>query len=152
VKIHRTSRVALVLIAVSVFVVGCSPGTGTEAEQGSAALDIECQAFYRSSVGQAPDDGTVLSLDGHGDSGAADYPDMAFDTRFNDDPGEGPALVISVTAKDSGDQILRQLYQIDRAKGLHNQFVGGHGFTGLVYAYHPTSGAELQFFCSAGSQ
>ena len=148
----RTPRVALVLIAVSVFVLGCSSGTGTKDGQGSAALDIECQAFYRPSVGQAPDDGTVISLGAHGDSGTADYPDMAFDAYLNDDPGEGPALVISVTARDSGGQILRQLYQIDRAKGLHDQFVGGHGFTGLVYAYHPTSGAELQFFCSEGSQ
>ena len=29
------------------------------------------------------------------------------------------------------------------------QFSGDHGFTGLSYVYHPTSGAELQFTCKA---
>jgi hypothetical protein len=32
--------------------------------------------------------------------------------------------------------------------GPSNQFNGGNGFTGLVYAYL-TSGAELQYFCRA---
>jgi hypothetical protein len=34
-----------------------------------------------------------------------------------------------------------------QSKGLVNQFIGGHGFTGLVYVYHPSSDAELQYFC-----
>jgi hypothetical protein len=147
-----TARVALVFIALLVSTLGCSPEAGTQNGQGSASLDIECQAFYRPSVGQAPDEGTVISLGEHGDRGTAEYADMVFEAQLSDDPGEGPALVISVMAKDSRAEILRQLYQIDRVKGLHNQFVGGHGFTGLIYTYHPASGAELQHFCSASSQ
>lgn len=151
-KIFGPFSFALVLFAVLVLLLGCSAPAGPPDEQAATISDIECQAFYRPSVGQAPDDGMVITLGGQGDSGTAEYADMVFDVRLSDDPGEGPALIIAVTAKDGGEQILRQLYQIDRAKGLHNQFIGGHGFTGLVYAYHPVSTAELQFFCSVGAQ
>jgi hypothetical protein len=152
VKTLKGIAVALAMVVLLVSMLGCNPSAGTNDAQGSVALDLECQAFYRSSVGQAPDGGTTVQLSGHGDHGTAEYRDMVFDVRLSDDPGEGPSLIISVAAKDSDAQILRQLYQIDRVKGLQDQFVGGHGFTGLAYAYHPTSGAELQFFCSAEPQ
>ncbi|HUV93017.1 MAG TPA: hypothetical protein VMV80_08020 [Anaerolineales bacterium] len=32
--------------------------------------------------------------------------------------------------------------------GPQNQFIGGHGFTGLNYSYQPDSGAELQYWCA----
>ncbi len=151
-KILKLISLALVLIALLVFMPACSPPAGTTDEQAAAPLGIACQAFYRPSVGQRPDDGTVINLGGHGDSGTATYADMVFDAQLSDDPGEGPSLLISVTAKDSGGRILSQLYQIDRAKGLRNQFVGGHGFTGLAYVYHPASTAELQYFCGVDAQ
>jgi hypothetical protein len=152
VKLSGSSGLALVFVLMLVSLLACTPGEDMLGGRESVALEIECQVFYRPSVGQSPGDGTVIDLVGHGDRGTSEYTDMVFDAQFNDDPGEGPSLVISVTAKDSGDQILRQLYQIDRAKGLQNQFIGGHGFTGLVYVYHPASSAELQYFCGVDSQ
>jgi len=152
VKILGLPSFVLVLIVVLASSLGCSPPADPPEKQTATVLDIECQAFYRPSVGQAPGDGTVISLGGQGDSGTAEYIDMVFDVQLSDDPGEVVALIISVTAKEGGDQIVRSLYQIDQAKGLHDQFIGGHGFTGLVYVYHPASAAELQYFCGVDSQ
>jgi hypothetical protein len=151
-KILGLSGFALALVTILASLVGCSPQAGTPREQGPVSLGIECQAFYRPSVEQAPDEGTVINLSGHGDLGRAEYADMVFDAQFNDDPGEGPSLVISITTREGGDQILRQLYQIDREEGIQNQFIGGHGFTGLIYVYHPASTAEMQYFCRADAQ
>jgi hypothetical protein len=48
---------------------------------------------------------------------------------------------------DTGAEISRQLFQFDPQNPLENQFIGGHGFTGLNYLFHPDSAAEMQFFC-----
>jgi hypothetical protein len=140
------------LLLVLVSMLGCRFGAETAGEQGAAPLDIECQTFYRPSVEQEPGNGTAIRVGSRDDSGRADYTDMVFDVQLNKDPGEGASLVLTGTAGGSGSLILRELYQIDQAQGLQNQFVGGHGFTGLVYAYHPTLPAELQFFCSVQPQ
>ncbi|MFC2082516.1 hypothetical protein ACFLSG_00550 [Candidatus Bipolaricaulota bacterium] len=55
----------------------------------------------------------------------------------------------SVTSLDGGDESVRQLYQMDRGKSPGKQFIGGHGFTDLIYVYHASSAAELQHFCEA---
>ena len=54
-----------------------------------------------------------------------------------------------VTALDESVIYNSQLYQLPLDSGPSNQFVGGHGFTGLNYSYHPDSSAELQFWCEA---
>lgn len=151
-KLSGSIRLALVLATILATLLACTPQADTPGGEQPVALDIVCQVFYRSSVEQSPGDGTMIELAGHGDRGTAEYADMVFGAQLFDDPGEGPSLILSVTSRDSGNQILRQLYQIDRAKGLHNQFVGGHGFTGLVYVYHPASTAELQYFCGVDAQ
>lgn len=137
-----------ILFVVLMSMLGCRPGADTNGARVDASLDIECQTFYRPSVEQQPDGGTTIRVDGRDESGRVEYTDMVFDVKLNKDPGEGESLVLEVTARDTGRLILRDLYQIDGAQGLQNQFVGGHGFTGLVYAYHPTSPAEMQFFCN----
>jgi hypothetical protein len=50
----------------------------------------------------------------------------------------------------NGAELARGLYQLDPVGGLDDQFIGGHGFTGLAYVFHPDSGAEIQYFCGAG--
>ena len=54
------------------------------------------------------------------------------------------SLVVNVMTK-KGEQIMTQLFQFDPK--LKNQFVGGHGFSGLIYVYHPEDKSELQFIC-----
>jgi len=73
---------------------------------------------------------------------------MGFQARFQDDQFEGRALSIAVTNLETGAEISRQLYQFDPQNPPENQFIGGHGFTGLHYVYHPGSEAEMQYFCS----
>ena len=73
---------------------------------------------------------------------------MVFEAHFQDDEYEGRALSIAVIDLDKGSDISRQLYQFDRQNPVENQFVGGHGFTGLNYTFQPGTTAEMQFFCS----
>jgi len=63
------------------------------------------------------------------------------------DEFEGQSLSIAISNMQNQQELSRSLYQIDQAKGLANQFIGGHGFTGLIYVFHPSSDAELQYFC-----
>ena len=46
--------------------------------------------------------------------------------------------------------LVSHLFQLPPDAGPTDQFVGGHGFTGLTSAYDPVSGAELQYWCEAG--
>jgi hypothetical protein len=68
--------------------------------------------------------------------------DSAYDAR---------SIHLSVSTR-AGRQIASQLYQL-RDHGLpENDFVGGHGFSGLNYVYHPTSPAELQYTISVADR
>ena len=92
---------------------------------------------------------STITLANGGDHEVVEHDDLRFDAQYWDDEYEGQSLSIYVTDLDTGEEIVRQLYQMDREKGLTNQFVGGHGFTGLTYVYHPRSTAEMQYFCLA---
>jgi hypothetical protein len=107
---------------------------------------LECQVFYRASPGEQFQESAHV-LGPETSSGTETFEDLALRAQFVDDPGEGPALSLVVSDATSAEEIVRQLYQIDPATGLANQFIGGHGFTGLNYVFHPASGAELQYFC-----
>ena len=134
------------LAAVVVLVVACRPSPEGSGAGSAAPVSIECQVFYRAAMGESFAESSVTLAAG-GDRGAVEHDDLRFDAQYRADEYEGHALSISVTDQDGGEELVRQLYQIDRAKGLVNQFVGGHGFTGLVYVYHPGSAAEMQYFC-----
>ena len=146
----------LLLLVVLGLTVGCfSPagpvgeGGGPEAAPGSAELTIECHVFYRASPSESLSEDSPLTFTSGGDQGRVLFDDLAFQATYNDDEFEGRSFLISVEDPGSGDQVVRQLYQIDRGEKLENQFVGGHGFTGLAYVYHRASGAEMQYFCQA---
>ena len=55
---------------------------------------------------------------------------------------------VRITDLESGDEITRQLYQFNPNNPVENQFIGGHGFTGLNYVFQLESPDEMQFFCS----
>jgi hypothetical protein len=59
------------------------------------------------------------------------------------------ALRLWVTPTGEEDVLVSQLFQLPEDSGPEDQFEGGHGFTGLNYAYDPVSGAELQYWCEA---
>ena len=137
------------LIGVTVLLVGCSPSPEEAGGQSVVPVSIDCRVFYRPSVTETLSGESAVTLTTSGDHEIIEFDDMEFSAQYWDDQFEGRSLVISVASPDTGDEVVRQLYQMDRGKSLINQFIGGHGFTGLIYVYHPSSTAELQCFCEA---
>jgi hypothetical protein len=136
------------LIGVTLLLVSCSPSPEEAGGQSVAPVSIDCQVFYRPSVTESLSE-SAITLTMHGDHEVVEFDELEFNAQYWDDQFEGRSLSISVASPDTGDEIVRQLYQMDRGKSLVNQFIGGHGFTGLIYVYHPDSTAELQYFCEA---
>ena len=127
---------------------GCA-ATNAGPEAGAAGDGtIVCEVFYRSTASGSMDAAPAIIFAGGSQQQGHQFDDMAFEARFQDDPFEGRALAIAVIDLDSGKEISRQLYQLDPQNPLENQFIGGHGFSGLNYVFHPDSAAEMQYFCS----
>ena len=142
------SRLPQLTVAATVLLVGCSPSPETSGRQPVVPVSIECHVFYRASTTERLSELTVrLTMDG--DVELIEFDDLGFNASYIDDEFEARALVISITNLNSGDEIARQLNQMDRGESLINQFIGGHGFTGLMYVYHPNSPGELQYFCES---
>jgi hypothetical protein len=122
----------------------CSPAPA------EVEVNINCTVFYRASAVDAFEE-TEVVLSSNGDRERVVFDDMSFNASFIDDGFEGRALATWIVNLESGEEIGRQLNQMDRENNLVNQFIGGHGFTGLLYFYHPTSPGELQYFCETRS-
>jgi hypothetical protein len=136
-------RRATLFLALAVLLTACGLPGGSP----GAPSAIDCQVFYRSSTaGRFSETDVTLSATANRES--VTFEDLAFNAQYTDDIGEGQSLALSVVDLETGQETARQLYQLDRQRGLVNQFVGGHGFTGLIYVYHPTSQAEMQYFCA----
>ena len=54
------------------------------------------------------------------------------------------SLVVHFRDTDTSKKLLTLNFQLTNK--LVNQMKGGHGFTGLLYIYHPRTGSELQFW------
>ena len=147
--VKQRKLLSLLFGTAALVIISCNPSSGVGGGQSITPISIECQTFYRSSLAEAPSEGKTITLTTSNALEAIEFDNMVFTAEYHDDQFEGRSLVLSVTATDSSDQVIRQLYQIDGEMGLTNQFLGGHGFTGLGYVYHPTSPAELQYFCQA---
>jgi hypothetical protein len=144
----KRSRWTGLLLGVVLLLAACRPSPEGAGGRSAAPFSVECQVFYRASMAESFAESTVTLAQG-GDHQVVEHDDLRFDAEYWDDEYEGQSLSIYVSDMDTGDELVRQLYQIDRAKDLVNQFVGGHGFTGLIYVYHPSSTAEMQYFCLA---
>lgn len=129
---------------------GCSSTPSMPAGQAQLPTSIECLVFYRVLAPEMSSQELTIKLTEDRDREVVTFDDLEFNAQYWHDDYEGRSLTISVTARDTAQELVRQLYQIDSEQGLSNQFVGGHGFTGLSYIYHPTSAAEMQYFCNAG--
>jgi len=143
------AHTALAAVAGVAALIALTTGCRSIPTMGSGAaqtVTIECQVFCRPSMGESFQE-SIISLGPENDSQSAAFDDLTYSAQYMDDAGEGPSLSLVVSDRRTEKEIARQLYQIDRSKGLANQFIGGHGFTGLNYVFHPTSPAELQYFC-----
>ena len=70
----------------------------------------------------------------------AEFDDFRVQVSYNTN-----SLIVRIYDKKARRVISSNLFQF--GPKLHNQFHGGHGFTGLTYVYHPKGDAELQYWC-----
>jgi len=159
-------RVRIVGLVASLLV-GCDASAGsvddTRGPQDDALLPeqvvpvtLRCQFFYRESnepgPGESDDDPKfvhtekVLSV-AAGQQNEVTLGKVTLRAAQNGEKAAGGAFNIFASA--DGRQLASWLYQFDLADPPRDQFVGGHGFTGLVYLTHPTAGGDYQFMCSA---
>jgi hypothetical protein len=136
---------AAVLLASAV--VGLAGSSATALRVGN--LQIECRTAHRPTVTTAPRPGPVIRLSAVRRAVTARAGQFALRTTVGVEPGERDpsALSFRVWGRRTGKPVASTLHQFSGPRPS-NQFAGGHGFTGLVYAYLP-SGAELQYYCRA---
>jgi hypothetical protein len=147
--IQRQLGILALLLAQVVLIMGCSPtdSAGEDAAVSPADAEIICEVYYRAAAGMPLEQAPELVFTGVNEEQTAPFEELLLTGRYSVDTGEGRAFSIAVSDPTTGDEIARILYQLS-PDGLRNQFVGGHGFTGLVYAYDPLSEAEMQFYCT----
>jgi hypothetical protein len=127
---------------------GCVASESESGSRSSEQIQITCEVFFRPSVGMPLEASPEISFEEGNERQSADFESLSFEAIFQDDPYEGRALKVNVTTLDQSKTVVSQLYQFDSQNPPVNQFVGGHGFTGLVYVFHPDSSAEMQYFCN----
>jgi hypothetical protein len=121
---------------------------GAQSPISTTAGNIVCEVFYRSGAGQSFESAPLMKFTGGTEKQSQAFDELLFEAWFQDDEFEGRALSIVIVDSEKDREIARQLYQFDPQNSVENQFVGGHGFTGLNYVFHPNSVAEIQYFCS----
>ena len=149
-------RLLLPLPLFFLLLAACGGGDNGDADttQPVSPPDLTCHVAYRPAVTQPIQQELDIDLPADPDAGiTAPQRHLAFDrltldATYDAGPFEGPALSIQVFPTGSADPLARTLYQLPRTQPLRDQFLGGHGFTGLVFVQDPTSGAEIQYFCS----
>lgn len=117
----------------------------------SKAEGIVCNTAYRSSTGVPVEREEKISFSDEDGQETLTFADLAFHAQYaSGQMNRERALRLWVTEAGGTAELVAQLYQLELEAGPQNQFVGGHGFTGLSYVTHPQTGAELQFYCVAG--
>lgn len=107
------------LTGVMVLLVGCSPSPTKAGGQSVVPVSIDCQVFYRPSVTEGLSE-SAITLTTSGDHEVIEFDDMEFNAQYRDDEFEGRSLLISVADPDTGHEVVRHLYQMDRGKSPIN--------------------------------
>lgn len=111
---------------------------------------IACHTAYRVSVTQPLTEVDTLRVGAADASQSMPYIYLTLHAEYTAGTLDGErSLRLWVTPTADDEVLVQHLYQLPSDSGPTNQFEGGHGFTGLTYAYDPTSGAELQYWCEA---
>ena len=143
---QRTFTIIFALLA-AILIGGCADATVSTPK----AEQIICHTAIRSSTSRPIEREDTLVFSDADERQELAYQDLVFSAQY--DSGEldrERALRLAVTTVGDSEPILVQLYQLPMDSGPQNQFVGGHGFTGLGYVTHPAGEAELQFWCEVG--
>ena len=144
----KRMRISLTCIILTLLISACATQESASEAAPSNGNTIVCEVFYRSAAGTGLEAAAPIQFTAGNDQQKRNFESMALKAHFQDDEYEGRALSIAVTNLENGAEITRQLYQFDLQNPVENQFVGGHGFTGLNYVFQPDSTAEMQYFCS----
>ena len=133
----------------SLLIVAC--GSLNEPQSVPKATEIKCTVAYRSAVTVPIEQEEVLVFADADAEQQVVFDDAVFHAAYNSGDFNGErSLRLWVTESAESDVVYQsQLFQLDLNSGPLNQFVGGHGFTGLHYSYHPDSGSETQYWCEA---
>ena len=124
-------------------------GGGTETTVPAKADQIVCTAAYRSSVEVGIEREETLTFTDADDEQSIAFADMTFHAAYRTGAADNERnLRVWVTDVAETAVYHSTLFQPETDSGPQNQFVGGHGFTGLNYSYTPGSNAELQYFCT----
>lgn len=144
--------------------IGSAPAAQPSSEPGTRLERIECTIAYRGNP-QKPGREERLTVaaerDGQIHKDASRFKHMSVRITYFDDGYETPVFNVVVRSPGDGD-ITAKAYQLQRigeqggpdqqggeARRPENEFVGGHGFTGLGYVFDTDSKAEIQYFCEA---
>ena len=131
----------LVLLIVLLSACGSAEASAPKAET------ISCTAAYRATVEQGIEREEAISFSNTDAEQSIAFADMVFHAAYSAGEADNERD-LRVWVTDANDVLLQStLYQLPIDSGPQNQFVGGHGFTGLNYSYQPDSGAELQYWC-----
>jgi len=131
-------------MVVTILLCGCGGTTGSDPK----AKLITCHTAYRSSPGREIEREDSLIFSSADEQQKLSYENLVFLAQYSSgEIDQERALRLWVTEPGKSDPITVHLYQLSPDSGPQNQFVGGHGFTGLNYISHPVTEAELQFWC-----
>lgn len=145
-----TSLKTLTTLFILSFLLAACGGTPV-AEPPSADM-IRCTAAYRSATTQPLEQEETLTFTNTSAEQTAVFTTMTLHTAYNSGTADNERnLRVWVTDTAETTTYHSTLYQFPLDSGPQNQFVGGHGFTGLTYSYAPDSTAELQFWCEASA-
>ncbi|MBE2224558.1 MAG: hypothetical protein IAF02_23670 [Anaerolineae bacterium] len=145
-----------ILLLFGLLLAACSSG---EMAASPKADTITCTAAYRADVTQPIEREESITFSDSDDEQSVAFTDMVFHAAYSTGKADNErALRLWVTNRMETPVLSEaevavyhsQLYQLPNDSGPQNQFVGGHGFTGLNYSYAPDSSAELQFWCEVG--
>ena len=131
----------IVLLIILLSACGGAGATAPKAER------ISCTVAYRATVEQGIEQEETISFNEKDSEQSIAFADMVFHAVYSAG-GADNERNLRIWVTDATDTVTQSaLYQLPVNSGPQNQFIGGHGFTGLNYSYAPDSPAELQFWC-----
>ncbi len=138
----RNNGILLILVLLLAACGGGETAVAPKAEQ------ITCTAAYRSSVEVGIEQEETFTFTDTDDELWATFGEMMFHAAY-DAGGADNERNLRVWVTDAAETAVYHstLFQFEPDSGPANQFIGGHGFTGLNYSYAPGTTAELQYWC-----
>ena len=134
---------------------GIAPAAQPSDGSGERLERIDCHVAYNPNKTGETAELSVVAEGSQKDS--VKFRKLSMRISYFDDGFESPAFNAVVRSLEAKKDISARLYQLQRtgdgaeapAQKPENEFVGGHGFTGLAYEFDPGSKAQLQYYCEA---